>query len=588
MEEITKYARNLTRNRRKIFGVGLTFLFSVFLTWPAVAQAASLYFSPAAGAYEAGKTFNASVYVSSADQAMNAAAGVISFPKDKLEVVSISKSGSIFSLWVQEPSFSNSGGVINFEGIVLNPGFIGSGGKIMTASFKAKSTGQATLNFSSGSILANDGAGTNILKGLGSANYQLSAAPAPAEPVIEKKPPAAAGAPAAPQVLSSTHPDSDKWYSNKNPRFSWILPAGVDGVGIYFSQSPSSNPGPAPSGFFTSKSYENIDDGIWYFHVKFRNSAGWGPITHFRIQIDTQPPAPFIIKFIDGNETENPRPTILFDAVDSLSGIDYYKIKIGEGDFINLTSEKLTSNPYTLPFQLPGKRNILVQAFDKAGNSSVATEEFTIKPLKEPKFTEYPKKLESGAILTVEGESQYPDSQIIVWLQKDKDDPKSFRVESYQDGKFIFKADEKLSDGIYKLWAEVIDARGAKSLPSEKITITVTITAIFRIGTWMISFLAVIVLFLALVILPPFIFLSSRRKLKRLQKKVREAEFALHKAFDLLREDMREQIKMLEKARTKRQLTEEEEKITKRLKKDLDDAEKSVRKEIEGIKKEVK
>ena len=40
---------------------------------------------------------------------------------------------------------------------------------------------------------------------------------------------------------------------------------------------------------------------------------------------------------------------------------------------------------------------------------------------------------------------------------------------------------------------------------------------------------------------------------------------------------------MLEKAKSKRQLTEEEEKIIKQLKKDLDDAEKFVRKGIKDI-----
>ena len=75
---------------------------------------------------------------------------------------------------------------------------------------------------------------------------------------------------------------------------------------------------------------------------------------------------------------------------------------------------------------------------------------------------------------------------------------------------------------------------------------------------------------------------------KRVRKEVREAETVLHKAFDLLKENIREQIKILEKARSKRQLTEEEEKIIKQLKKNLDDAEKVVRKEIEDIEKEIK
>ena len=80
---------------------------------------------------------------------------------------------------------------------------------------------------------------------------------------------------------------------------------------------------------------------------------------------------------------------------------------------------------------------------------------------------------------------------------------------------------------------------------------------------------------------------NVNNKKKKLQEGVREAEGALHKAFDMLREDISEQILMLKKAQTQRQLTEEEEKIIKQLRKDLDDAEKFVRKEIEDIEKEV-
>lgn len=560
------------------------------------ANAASLYFSPATGSYAVGKTFSVGVYVKSQDQAMNAASGVISFSKDNLEITSLSKGGSIFSLWVQEPSFSNSAGTINFEGIVLNPGFSGSGGKIMTINFKAKSAGQAALNFSSASILANDGAGTNILGGMGSGNYQLSAATVspepPAEQKPEKKPAPTAGVPAAPQVFSSTHPDPDKWCNNKNPQFSWTLPFGVNGASVYFSESPTSNPGPASDGFFIAKSYENVEDGIWYFHIKFRNSYGWGPITHFKIQIDNTPPAPFEIKFIDGDETENPKPVVIFGTTDSLSGIDYYKIKIGEQNFFEISPETVEYAPYTLPPQTPGKRNILVQAFDKAGNYTVATDEFTIKPLQKPIFTEYPKEMKSGEILTVKGASQYSNSQIVVWLQREKDDPRSFTVESDQDGKFIFTADERLRDGIYKLWAEVVNAQGARSLPGEKIIITAAKTAIWRVGTWAVSFLAVVVPLVALIVALLFIIWYGWHKFslsrKRIQKEIREVGSVLHKAFDLLKEDIREQIKLLEKTRNKRQLTEEEEKIIKRLKKDLDKVEKLVKKEIGNIEKEVK
>lgn len=145
---------------------------------------ASFFISPATGAFKLGKTFSLTVNVSSKAQAMNAASGVIRFPKDKIEVVSISKKNkSIINLWVQEPSFSNEEGKIRFEGIVYNPGFQGASGKILTVKFKAKASGDATVKLSSGTVLANDGQGTNILTKLGSAKFNI---PSPATPALVK------------------------------------------------------------------------------------------------------------------------------------------------------------------------------------------------------------------------------------------------------------------------------------------------------------------------------------------------------------------------------------------------------------------
>ena len=101
----------------------LVFLLSIGFALPSFAHAATLYFSPASGSHPVGKAISVSVFVSSTDQAINAVSGVVSFPKDKLEVTGLSKGGSILSLWVQEPSFSNGAGTASFEGIVLNPGF---------------------------------------------------------------------------------------------------------------------------------------------------------------------------------------------------------------------------------------------------------------------------------------------------------------------------------------------------------------------------------------------------------------------------------------------------------------------------------
>lgn len=149
----------------------------------------TLFVSPPSGSYSVGQTFSIRVLVSSPSRAVNAISGTISFSRDKMQVVSVSKAGSILSLWVEEPSFSSSVGTVNFEGVVPNPGYIGSSGTIITVNFRVTAPGDANVRVSSGSILANDGLGTNVLRTLGTSSFTFSpVTPAPPVPtsVVEE------------------------------------------------------------------------------------------------------------------------------------------------------------------------------------------------------------------------------------------------------------------------------------------------------------------------------------------------------------------------------------------------------------------
>jgi hypothetical protein len=567
----------------KIYKIALIFLFLGML--PVAADAATLYFSPSSGSYTVGSTLSTSVYVSSADQAMNAASGVISFPQDKLEVTSLSKSGSIFTLWVQEPSFLNSVGTINFEGIVLNPGFSGATGKILTANFKVKVAGVATLNFSSGSVLANDGKGTNILTSLGNVQFSLGGA-GPTVPEATT-PSAVSGAPSAPQIFSLTHPDPNKWYAKKDAKFTWSISSDVTGVRLLVGIIPAAIPTVTYVPAINEKEVTNLGDGIWYFHVQLRNASGWGEVSHFRFQIDTEPPASFEIKFIDGKETTNPRPTVIFDTTDSISGIEYYKVKIGEEDFFALSSEIVQGNPYTFPLQAPGKRTILVQAFDKAGNYTTAVEEFVILPIETPVITDYPQTLLPGTTLLIKG-TVAPEAKVKVYIQKDEKETRTEEIKSDQEGKWSYIGTESLEKGIYKIWAEAINSLGAKSELSEKITIQVNPPAFIRIGSLVIDYLTTIVTLLILISVIVFGIIWSWQKIKqrrkRLRKEIAEADKALYQAFKALREETKEQIAKLD---GEPGLNEREKKICDDLKKALKISEKFIGKEIKDIEKEL-
>ena len=135
------------------------------------ASRVSLSFSPTSGSYEVGDIFSEDILVGSPDQPINAISGTISFPYARAEVVSLSKANSILSIWLQEPTFSNTLGTVSFEGVALNPGFQGQSGTVLTVYFRIIGAGNIPLSFVSASVLANDGNGTPLPAKLGKATF---------------------------------------------------------------------------------------------------------------------------------------------------------------------------------------------------------------------------------------------------------------------------------------------------------------------------------------------------------------------------------------------------------------------------------
>lgn len=574
------------------FGVFISgiFLGLVFLRADA-AEAATMYFVPNSGTHLLGDNFSVSVYLASTDQAANAVSGVLAFPLDKMTVTSIVKTGSIISLWTQDPSFSNGNGTVKFEGIVLNPGYKGAGGKILTINFKVKATGAATMNFTSGSILANDGLGTNILSGLGSAKFAFNAPQPKTKPLAATTPVVTPAVPGAPQVFSSSHPDPARWYADRSPSFSWVNPTGVTGVSLLIDQNSNTDPGAISNGVFAFYTAKDIADGTWYFHVRLQNDAGWGSISHFRFQVDTQSPLPFVISMLDGSATDNPSPRFQFTATDTLSGIESYKVKVDNGDYFQVYPQTLIAGPLTILPQVSGKHNIIVQAYDRAGNSVISAADFVVRGLSAPVFTEYPSVLDSGAVFVAKG-TTFPNSDVTVLLTSDSNPRIEQVVRSDAAGVFAFISLQKLNNGLYQLSASVSDSRGAKSEWSRPIVISVQPPPFIRIGTVALSVLAVFVPLFALLILLFLLVYWLYRKYRDFRSKVKKeatkAETVLHESFVLLRENLKKYIASLESVQQARHLTLEEEAMMIQLKLDLNTVETMVGKEIKEIEETVK
>ena len=551
----------------------------VFFSVCGAAEAATLYFSPSSGAYITGRNFTVSIKVSS-PTSMNAASGVISFPTDKLEALSISKTGSIFNLWVTEPSFSNisGSGNIRFEGIVLNPGFTGDG-KLLSVTFRNKANGQAGLNFSSGSVLANDGLGTNILSDLGTAAFTLSqgavSAPEttaaltglPAEPLIKHYVKGEGGE----WVLDHDSGTEKDWLNVRNHKLVWVIPSGITGVSILLNDRPSSNPGSKSDGYFDSKTYEDLKEGVYYLHIRYLNASGAGPILHYKFGVDMTPPEPFKIILPDGKVTANPTPRIKFETTDKLSGIDRYEMKLSShngGEWFNTATLKTAS--YMLPKLKPGEHQILVRAYDKAGNYAEANETVTISPIAAPEITEYPSNIVSpGEKLIIRGWS-LPEATIEIHMNKRSKESIIFNADADENGNWEAIYENIIPSGAYEVWTKQILDTGAESLQGQSVFIGVN-SWFWRALQWsknIAGFIVIALVFLATLAAAAYYFWHHFRIWRiKLRREVREAETAASKGFKKLRSEIKSA------------------KPSRKILKDLSEIEKSVEKEIKDIEK---
>ncbi|MDP3963859.1 MAG: cohesin domain-containing protein [bacterium] len=325
---------------------------------------ASLNISPASGSFFLGSTFNVSFALNTGREAINAIEVEILFPPDKIQVVNPSIGTSFVSIWVTPPTYSNVEGRIVFRGGVPNPGIIASDAIISTAVFRARDIGNVELRFTEVSqVLANDGNATNILENRGIAKFTIALPP-----------------PEGPEVHSPTHAEADTWYRSGDVTFFWKKDDGVDAFSHAFSQDPFETPDEVTEGAGTSAVFSNVKDGIWYFHIRSRSGDVWGGTTHYIVRIDRAGPAGFTVGIEPpGPHEPGTQPTLSFFTTDGASGIDHYEVRIVPlkitGDEIAQTSFFTEeSSPWRFSVKERGSYQVIVRAYDKAGNFTDATE----------------------------------------------------------------------------------------------------------------------------------------------------------------------------------------------------------------------
>lgn len=326
------------------------------------AAGVNLSFSPNQGQYLTDSTFDISLLINTNGQAINALELYISFPADKLQIVSPTNGNSFISFWVAGPSYSNVNGTMTFQGGLPNPGITTSAGVVSTVKFRAKSAGRAVVKYQANSkVLANDGSGSSLPVTSGQAVIDITAAP-----------------PGGPVVTSSSHENPGVWYANPTFIANW------ESVGnqysYVFDQSATTTPDEIAETTGSSITESVKNDGLWYFHIRAKNNGVWGTTTHFSFKVDTTPPAKFNISRDTPTIRTGERGIFSFLTTDSASGVDHYEVRIisQSGNSAEATTFIEATSPFQLPKLADGRYRLIVRATDLAGNSIEQSIDFDV------------------------------------------------------------------------------------------------------------------------------------------------------------------------------------------------------------------
>jgi len=469
-----------------------TILVVIFFVATNSIYAATLSLLPSPANVSVGNIVSVKVFVDTTNKYINNAEATIQFPVEMLEVVSITKGSSIFTLWVEEPSFSNATGKITFNGGVPTPGYIGQGGYIATITFKAKKQGVASVIFSDGAVRENDGLGTDILTSKNSGVIQIGAQK---EIEVIKKP-------EVPNVSTSK---------------KVIMPE----------------------------------------------------------------------TFVPYIKEEGIQSVVVLEAPSVIPSVEYYTMQIDNNQNFKVKKDELINNRYYLPIQEEGSHEISIIAFGKDGSYKNYNLSFISPHLTPPVLSLSSKEITNGDSVIIYGKTDYPDRQVNIVLEFDGKEIKKYIQTTGPDGAFSITTDKIKTVGTISVWAETIFSDNIKSGNSEKIYLKVNETAAVRvtlaIAYPLIGLIFILILLILIIILLYWGWHKYFGLKRKIEKESKEVTIEVHKAMLLLKEELNDQLKSLERVRIDRNLNEKEEVIFNEIKENIDGIDDFVEKKLKKL-----
>jgi hypothetical protein len=326
------------------------------------AGAAMLSLTPTSMSVEAGERFDVTILANPNGEQIDTVRAFVEFSPGILRAEYTSL-GEMFPRTAPGDTIDNASGDVSFGGFTLS-GPVTDAGTFGTITFKATRAGTATITLLSTSRMISGG------------EEKYDGASRTASVTVTEEAPREEGAVEV-SVVSSTHPAPESWYKETEATFSWQLQEGetVTQYLFGFDDKPDSDPTQYLSPNTSEKTITDIEDGVWYFHLKGKRTDGtFTDTVHQKVQVDATIPNPIaptlsLIQFEEDESTE-----LSFGTTDETSGILGYQVSLNQNPYFDAAS------PLTIDGMRAGTYLVEVKAIDLAGNEVFGSTSMRVYP----------------------------------------------------------------------------------------------------------------------------------------------------------------------------------------------------------------
>jgi proteasome lid subunit RPN8/RPN11 len=335
-----------------------------------------LFLEPDWNIYEQNYEQHIAVKIATGGEAINAVKVTLNYDPSAVKVLDLLMNQSFCNKqFILEKVIDNNKGQVVLACGLPASGFSDHFATVTELLVKPLKAGSFNLRFGEGKsvlVLANDGLGTNVLRRTTNGSYRVSVAPTKTGSVATSSPSrtnansdqAKKESEKLPLILVSslTHPNSERWFSSRDIYFNWLHTSDEHYVYL-FNQQPDST---LIDGKHMSRNSIKVTawtDGVYYFHLATENNGVIGPVSHYKVMIDSAPPESLNIKASQTKIKTGEIVRFKLEGNDKMSGLQpTFYLKVDEETFLPVPSDPVIS------FDSSGKHIITARVFDNAGN----------------------------------------------------------------------------------------------------------------------------------------------------------------------------------------------------------------------------